>query len=377
MFDDSRRLRVLYVMHGTLKDPKRGTPIRMRHIALQLQREHELLVCVSEVDERDGFNWISYPTKLGGLKKLFFFLKLIKDNRIQLIVTSTETNIKLPVLIKWFTGVNIAIDLHGIHAEELLFMEKVSIVRASTYGIYVRFFLWFYDLVLPVSNKLGDYYGGWIRRYHAVYGGVDENEFNDPVFATPCGKLVIGYMGNTRRYQGLEELLVAIRTLRLKKEKCPDILLNLVLSGVKKADVTKLLDEYDLTDIAKIHLDVPHDLVGRIITTSSVLVIPRLPLKMTEYAYPSKLPEYLACGVPVITTDVGPVSELAQLVACNPFILIPSEKISEHVFNAIEAISKMSDVERSGYVRCAKELVSKHLLWDIVGDKMNNVLRTI
>lgn len=365
--------KILYLTHASLKDPMRGTPIRMRHIAKQLNRGHNLIVCATEIDQNDDFEFVEYPQKLRGMQKLLFFVRLVKKQKIDIVITSTETNIKLPILIKFFTGVKIVLDLHGIHVEELVYAKKISRFYALMYSSLICVCLPFYNLVLPVSEKLGNYYGRWIRRFKVIYGGVDLCEFKVHSTSNTDKEMIIGYMGNARPYQGLKELLGSIEILRSKGYQ--SIKVNLVLSGITDTELSSLLDCYKLRNVTTFVLNAPHADVSKYIKTSSVLVIPRLMLPMTEYAYPSKLPEYLALRIPVIVTNVGPIDEIFRLNKnCSPMIVISPINIISNLANAIESFMHMSSVEKIALTSCAMRLVESSLAWDVIGDEMNDML---
>lgn len=364
---------VLYVTHASLTNPTRGTPIRMRHIALELAHSHRLILCAQDIDVSGNFTFIKYPSQLQGLKKIRFFRDLVRKEKIDVVVTSTETNIKLPVLLKYFTGVKIVIDLHGIHAEERYFAGAIRWWSKILYGLFVRTMLAQYDLILPVSKRLGDYYRIWNKQYIVAYGGVDEKEFSPESYKAP-DVFTVGYMGNPRVYQGLEYLVEALGKL---KEASITFRLLLIVSG-KEDDATKeLLEKNHLTDLTELHRNVPHHLVNDIIKQSSVLVIPRPSVIMTEYAYPSKLPEYLMTGVPTLVTEVGPVKELSELVTCKPYYMIPAKNIAEHLFMALKELSVMSSAERKKISDCGVSLVRKHLLWKHVGDTISAALEKL
>lgn len=148
----------------------------------------------------------------------------------------------------------------------------------------------------------------------------------------------------------------------------------MVISG-NGENVIQALKERNLYDVADLHFNVPHKEVNRWVGQSDVLVIPRPRLKMIEYAYPSKLPEFLATGVPVVVTDVGPVKELfGGQRFC---IIIDTEDISKNIKESLINIQKMNKEERAKLGEEAINFVRENLTWDILGQQINQALLKI
>jgi glycosyltransferase involved in cell wall biosynthesis len=364
---------ILFVSNVRLKDPIRGTPLRIYNFLNQIQKEHILWICAAEVPGFFQDFFIPYPTQFSRIRKLIFFKKIIKEKRIDIVLTATESNIRLPILLKWLTGVKIVIDIHGLRAEELYFEGEINKLKKLLLDLLIKFYLYCYDHIFVVSEKLKSYYSIINKNITVIYGGVNLFEFLDGTSEKLSDtNFVIGYMGNLRPYQGLDYLLEAVRNI--KEKKLFDFRLNLVIHGDEKELVNKL-KEFNLRDITDIHFNVPHKEVYEIISKSSVLVIPRPSLPLTEYAYPSKLPEMLAIGKPVILTNVGPVREL--LKDTNFSIIISSQNISYELENALIRVFKLSQSERFDIGQSAIEFVKNNLTWDLLGKKINMVLEKI
>lgn len=204
---------ILFISNVSLKNPIRGTPLRIYNFLIQIKSNHKLFICAKDVPVELSDYFMFYP---GGsaFKRLFYFLNFIKKNKIDVVFTATETGIKLPIFLKAFSGVKIAIDLHGLYGEELYFKGAISNFRRFFYDKFVKFCLNFYDLIFVVSKKLADYYKKTSSRIEVVYGGVNlknaaGSRASPPVFT-------IGYMGNARPYQGLDYLLDAAKNIKDK-----------------------------------------------------------------------------------------------------------------------------------------------------------------
>lgn len=179
-------------------------------------------------------------------------------------------------------------------------------------------------------------------------------------------------MGNSKSYQGLDYLLDAVKIIRSKR--AISVKLNLILSGKEHLLINKL-EQLKLREDTEFHSNVKHELVQDFIMQSDLLVIPRPSLPMTEYAFPSKLPEYLASGIPTITTDTGPVNELFD--QSDFLFIIQKNNITNEIVKKIIEFSSMSEDRRIEMGQKARIFVEGNLDWEVLGDKINDSIKKI
>lgn len=362
---------VLFIADISLKNPIRGTPLRIYNFLLQIKKKHKIYACVKDIKEEDKINFIPFP-RLGGFKKLFYFARAAKSNKIDIVITATETSIKLPVFLKFFCGTKIAIDIHGLYAEELYYKGSIGRFKKFVYDKIVKFYLYFYDLLIVCADKLKDYYYPVNSNIKILYGGVNLNEF-EAASVKKTDIFTIGYMGNARQYQGLDYLLQA--AANIKRKNTFPFRLNLVLSDEDELVMKNKLKELGILENALLNFNVEHNKVNGIINASDVLVIPRPSVMMTEYAFPSKLPEYLATGIPIVITDVGPVKTFPKIrEAC---IVSASKNIPEHLEEALHKVYSMSDEEKNVLREKALFLVKSEFNWDVLGNRLNELLEKL
>lgn len=358
---------VLFLIDTPLKDPIRGTPIRIVNVLRELRKHHHVFVCATDVSAEFNDIFISYP-KGSFFEKLRFLRSLIRERGIQVVMTATELGMRWPVILKWTTGVRIVMDVHGLQAEELLFAGSINRLRALWMRLQTSFFYSWYDLLFPCAGKLGSYYGWLKRRMRVIYGGVNLRELSVGAYVSPA-IFTLGYMGNARAYQGLEDFFQA--AVRLREEGAFPFRLNLIISNDREKVMARV-KELNFESITDAHFDVPHDQVLGLIAQSSVLAIPRPSLVMTEYAYPSKMPEYLLTGVPVVVTDVGPIQEL--FASDNMCVIIPAQDIAAGLAKACKDIERLSEAERRAMGERAQAFVKRRLTWEILGREMSETI---
>ncbi len=368
---------ILFVCPVALKNPVRGTPLRIYNFLRQIRKAHNLLVCVKDVEPDLEDIFVPYPS-LAGWQKLSYFRKLIREKNIEMVLTATEVGIKLPVFLKWLLGVKIAIDLHGLYVEERYFKGSIGGFRKFFYDKKIKFFLRFYDLIFVVAGKLKKYYERINKNIVVIYGGFNPEEFKKregeegEKRSEGQGVFTIGYMGNTRNYQGLNFLLEAAG--EIKKKNLFPFRLKLILSG-ERAELLKLLEEKNLSELTELNFDLDHENVNEVISQTDVLTIPRPSLPLTEYAYPSKLPENLATGILLVLTEVGPVGEL--LSGQDFCMIISPEKITEELEEALIRLQSMSFEQRMRMGENARNFVMNNLTWTTQGQKINEALERI
>jgi glycosyltransferase involved in cell wall biosynthesis len=360
---------ILVLASVDLKNPMRGTPIRIMKCIEQIADGGASVVVVARsLDEKpERYDFIPAPA-LSAWSRFLYLRKLLKEKKINWIFTPTTTDIKMVILLKLFCRVRVAIDIHGVSNEEAYYFGSIGYLQKIYRGVVLSLQLYFFDAIFVVSKKMLSYYGKHRARGHVLYGGVSVSDFpncanyreaGDPTFE-------VTYMGNARPYQGLPILLESLKNITLV-----GLRLRLIISGDTR-EVMELLQKFELESIATIHHDVSHHEVSSLLGTTDVLVIPRPSLAMTEYAYPSKLPECIATAIPVVATDVGPVSELfTHGVHC-----VITKKDDTAAFGAgIMAIYKASKAERMQMGSAGRNRVVETLSWDILGETIRAVFK--
>jgi glycosyltransferase involved in cell wall biosynthesis len=121
------------------------------------------------------------------------------------------------------------------------------------------------------------------------------------------GRTPIIYQGGMSEDRGL---LKMIQAMNLLKKKRPDIVLLLV--GEMSDDIRMMAKEAiqmnDLHDNIDIIGWVPHRDVVNYITISKIGLVPLQPIKKYLKNIPIKQFEYMACGVPVLGSDLPPIA---------------------------------------------------------------------
>ncbi len=192
--------------------------------------------------------------------------------------------------------------------------------------------------------------------------GVNFDKIERPESAgSNCSHLV--YMGHLRKNQGLELIVTGFK--RIAKE-VPDARLVFIGGGELESTIKNKVEEEGLLDRVEFKGYIPdHSDVEKLLTKCGIglaLYEPG-PDSFTRYSDPSKPKQYMACGLPVIITDVPWISkevksqELGIVVDCT----------RDSFVNA--ALKLLRDNKL--YCKCRQNAIvfASRLRWDVIFSK--------
>lgn len=149
------------------------------------------------------------------------------------------------------------------------------------------------------------------EKIKVIYNGVDFNIFRpmDKYFARkklslPIDKKIVVYIGNLKALKGLQYLLRALSVLKAE-EASPDSQLFIVGEGPYKKELENEVERYKLNGQVTFVGVKGHGEIPLWINSSDVVTLPSLSEGM-----PNVVLESLACGRPVVATNVGGIPEV-------------------------------------------------------------------
>ena len=143
------------------------------------------------------------------------------------------------------------------------------------------------------------------ERIEVVLNGVNIDTFK-PRDMPQNDVFTVTYAGRFQKWQGIELLLEAAR--RLKDE---DVRFRVI--GLDSRTRQALEGQYGNVEFMDF---MPGSELINYLCGSDALIIPRMSHPALEVAFPTKFAEYVACGVPVIVTDVGDAGVLTRRHRC-------------------------------------------------------------
>lgn len=135
----------------------------------------------------------------------------------------------------------------------------------------------------------------------------------DPALAARwklTGKLVVGYVGTFKDYEGLDLLCQAMALLR--GELGDRVRLLLVGDGPAEGELALLVKRLGIGELVVFTGRAPHRQVADCYALCDLMVFPRRGVLVCEVVSPIKPFEAMAMGVPILASDVAALAEIVQ-----------------------------------------------------------------
>jgi glycosyltransferase involved in cell wall biosynthesis len=195
------------------------------------------------------------------------------------------------------------------------------------------------DALLTVSEAMRQYsireFGAPADKVHTIINGfntkvfrpLDQIALREKLKIRPDEKLII-YVGRFVEAKGMRELIAAFKQLALAD---PKVSLALVGDGVMKTDLLEMVRSTGLHDRVHLPGGQSPEGVAEWINAADVLTLPSW-----SEGYPNVVVEGVACGRPVVATDVGGTREILDQ---HNGILIPPKDASRLASALQEALN--------------------------------------
>lgn len=169
------------------------------------------------------------------------------------------------------------------------------------------------DALLTVSEAMRQTaireFGAPADQVHTIVNGFNTSVFHPrdqqairQRLGIPLDEQMIIYVGRFVEAKGMRELIQAFQAMTSRNRK---LSLALIGDGVMKAELVSMVEQAGLQGRVRIPGGQPPDQVAEWICASDVLTLPSW-----SEGYPNVVVEGLACGRPVVATDVGGTREI-------------------------------------------------------------------
>ncbi len=243
-------------------------------------------------------------------------VKLARAKRIGLVHARSYIPSLMALAVKKATGAKFLFDIRGFWADERvdggLWLREGQLFRAAK-ACERRFFL-AADHVVALTNASArvierfDYLKGKLPPLTVIPTCADLEQFDLP--QKPRGQpFTFGYVGSVGTWYLFDETLVAFTAILAKQPDAKLLIVNrnehkIIRDSVKRAGI----GEQHLELAASEHRDVP-GFIARMHAASAIIK----PCYSKLSSAPTKLAEYLGCGVPCLgNTGVGDMEEILE-----------------------------------------------------------------
>jgi glycosyltransferase involved in cell wall biosynthesis len=225
--------------------------------------------------------------------------------------------------------------------------------------------------LLAVSPGIARHLAGFAEaagRIHVVSNGVDPSRFAArPDELRPAEPVWIGFLGSLRPWHGVDGLIDAVAIL---VRRGLDVRLLVVGKGPERERLEARTREQGIERSVEWTGAVPEAAVPAELARMDIAVAP-YPADRSFYFSPLKLFEYMAAGLPTVTTDVG---ELATIVEHDRTGLICPAGDPAALAEALAALTG-DPARRRRLGRAARETVERRHSWAATAERIVAIAR--
>lgn len=341
-------LSVLSIYRGKVGE-NRGTPIRVRSILERLSHTPGVTLTVASWDGALPFS--ASHVHLSNDKRDDLRALRAAAHPVDVVIGHTMGTWYYLLYLKLFARKKIVLEMHGFLEEEKRLYGDIGALRYWAEKAVYGFFYCVCDLIVTCSATETRILSKFNRNVYTMYGGVDA--LFSPA-ATPGsfiqkkeGETIIGYAGNTRKWQGIDFLAAAFARLRREDPAFRLAVLTGETKGLPQGDGVQIVS------------GIPHADVPRFLAECDILVIPRLLNRVSRLGAPSKLFEYLAMGKAVVVAALGDMDTIVH-DGVNGRTFPPGD---ESAF--VRTLRELKNPEVRGALgQRAAETIREHFDWD-------------
>ena len=254
--------------------------------------------------------------------------------------------------------------LHGVGYSDIYFKKGKFIGWA--YRVIERYTLKRADRIIAVNENTKDFYGKkypWLKDKIIIipigidtelFRPMDKREIRKKYGFKEEDKIIL-YVGRFKREKGLDLLLKSFESV---KKEIPTGKLVLVGDGRERENIKNLEKDLELRDVFFMGM-LDHDKIPEILNCADAFVLCSL-----FESGPLVIQEAIACGIPVVTTDVGRVRDFIKNDKVGKIVERNSKEIASGILNFLNnaGSAETRDMCREVSKNCSFEKTAKQTI---------------
>lgn len=211
-----------------------------------------------------------------------------------------------------------------------------------------------------------------------IPNAVDDTKFSpgasNPTLRTKYGippdSFVVGYVGSFVAYEGLSTLLEAVAKLRTIRQ---DVHALCVGDGPDFGKLLHTAQKLHIGQATTFSGRIAHDGIVDLYRLLDAFVVPRRNLRVCQLVTPMKPIEAMACGIPLVTSTLPPLTELSSGGAAGPSF-VPEDP--DHLAATLDGLLN-DPAARRQYARAGRRLAQKHYTWSRNASRYRELYETL
>lgn len=187
--------------------------------------------------------------------------------------------------------------------------------------------------------------------------------------AASSAALHLVYLGLLEKPRGIE---VALRGMAIARAAGIPLRGTIVGDGMDRKAFEALSAALNLTDAVTFTGRLPHDEALAVIATGDIGLVPHLAVEAWNTTIPNKLFDYMAYGLPVLTSDARPAARVVREAHCG---LVYADREPEAFAAALRALS--DPAQRTRCAEAGRRAIREQHNWEIHAMALTTALEAV
>jgi glycosyltransferase involved in cell wall biosynthesis len=270
-----------------------------------------------------------YQSSVGCLSTPFYFNwwkrylhKLLKENKFDVVHLHDLPLVDVIRQLRDEFGFKMVLDFHENYPELLNLSDHIKRFPANLmfhleqWKAYEKKAVSDADKVIVVVEEAKDrliHLGCNPDKIAIVSNTFPEEKFTCPIVTGEGDDFTLFYGGGITRHRGLQYVIQAIEII---KDSIPNLRFRIFGRGKYEEELKALVDSLGVQKYVSFEGWKPASVMMSELTSSDIAIIPHLRSLHTDTTIPHKLFQYMAFGIPVLTSDCLPLARIVTREQC-------------------------------------------------------------